>query len=482
MENRNTNVNAADNGPGAPNGKGGRSRRRAVKFLITAAISVVVFISVVFVSLAAFIVVNGKKNVSQQADRGPIDITVDQLPVVNGATRDPDAADSDDGGDWLGSLIPNLIEAPRKTNVLIMGTDQGGFLSDVVVFVTFDSATKKIDFISIPRDTKVYITDEQYETLRGNGSQIHTTGPIKINELHSYAGVKYGIPYTKAKVEELLGVSVDYTVQVDIKGFRAIVDAVGGIYVDVPSPGLYYNDADQGLNIALPAGRQLLTGRDAEGLVRYRQPDKGKPTPAGYERGDVARVDMQKRFMKEFFSQVIQPEILAGNIPAILDVMYKYVKTDFNLTDVPQYMTSLDGISADNVSFYTMPGESVYQIAWYYIQDVRATDALVARTALNYVVSEEDTSAPKVRVYNGSYTPVKGIEVCESLESIGYAAEDMGDWTGARKRQTIVYASDEYVGSAIAKLFVNAKVDTASDEVPDGYEALVIVGTSESDE
>lgn len=453
-----------------------RIKKSLKKYIFSTLIGLVVFISALFISASVFIVMNGRKNVAnnEQAEAlHPRDIKVEtdvmaatgEVPIVPIPTEEPVKA----------GIIPTIIQAPRKTNALVLGCDQSGFLSDVMVFITFDSKTKKIDVISLPRDTYITITQEQVEELRRGGSHfVPSSGVMKLNELHSYAGKKNGMKYSKAEVEELLGVKIDYTAEVDLKAFRKIIDLVGGIEVDVPGNGMYYRDPEQNLSISIPAGRQLLDGNDAEGFMRFRH---------GYDRGDLDRIDNQKRFMKEFFSQVVQKEVIANNIMSLINIFLENVKTDFGITDIPQYLTSLNGISADKVSFYTLPGEMVKLTGWYYKQDVAASNRLIANTALLY--DEESapvTSATTIRFYNGSYSTTTSMDMITRLRDAGFAVTDVGDYVGTKKAYTRIYARDEETALRISKMFTNTRIDTESVELLDGCDALVVVGIDEAGE
>jgi len=465
--------------------KRARLRKRVIKYLLTTLIGLVVFVTALFVTAAVFIVVNGRKTVNQQAAALPRDITQVVPDEVQAATNDNSVSPSNSPAPTVtitqepkaaGGFLQNIIQAPRKTNALIMGTDQSGGLTDYIVFVSFDSVTKNIDVISIPRDTYITITPEQVRAIRDNGSHfVPDSGVMKLTELHSYAG-SLGDEYSKNEVEQLLGVNIDYVANVNLKAFRNIIDLVGGIYVNVPSGGMYYSDPVQNLTISIPGGRQLLGGSDAEGFMRYRH---------DLTRGDLDRIDNQKEFMKEFFTQVVQKDILANNFIGLMQIFLDNVKTNFNLTDVPQYLTSLSGITTDNVSFYTMPGDASYQGAvWYYIQDVAGTDKLIAQTALNFDVNPAPVNIGAVRVqfFNGSYSTKAAPDMVARLEENGYDVTDAGDYVGAKKTSTRVYARDEATGDALAQLFVKATVDTSGDNIPGGYDAVVVAGTGEAAE
>ena len=150
-----------------------------------------------------------------------------------------------------------------------------GTRTDVIFVVSFNSDTKKINLLSIPRDTKVKMTDEMIESLeeRNRGDFIPyrdgQQGVCKINEVHAYAGEGYRNEFSMMMIEDLLGIKLDYYVKFTTETFKEVVDAIGGVDFEV-ADDMYYNDPEQGLYINLKAGYQHLDGDKAEQLVRFR--------------------------------------------------------------------------------------------------------------------------------------------------------------------------------------------------------------------
>lgn len=87
-------------------------------------------------------------------------------------------------------------------------------------------------------------------------------------------------------LEDGLGIPVDFWAIVDLDGFSGIVDAVGGVEMDL-TYDMDYEDPDQDLYIHLKKGVQTLNGDQAEQFVRFRY---------GYAQGDIGRVDGSESF------------------------------------------------------------------------------------------------------------------------------------------------------------------------------------------
>ncbi|QAA21931.1 LCP family protein [Sporolactobacillus terrae] len=138
--------------------------------------------------------------------------------------------------------------------------------SDALVLATFNHDTSKVHMVSIPRDSKVQIM-----TPDGPSSY----GVSKITHAHAYgdANNNEGADYTIATVENLFKVPVDYYVQVDFNAFIKIINALGGVEMDVPVKLVTQNSKDKkGKDaIVLEPGKQQLNGEQALALVRNRK-------------------------------------------------------------------------------------------------------------------------------------------------------------------------------------------------------------------
>lgn len=184
--------------------------------------------------------------------------------------------DREDGRKTLNSYI----------NVLVLGLDDDEKRSDVIALINYNPDENKMNILSIARDTRVKV----------NGKY------MKINALIGKGGEKMVIDM----VEDITGLPVDYYVTLNFKGFREIVDTLGGVEINVPFD-MDYDDPYQNLHIHLKKGKQVLDGKKAEQFVRYR---KGNHNGEGYEDGDLGRIKMQQLFMREFVNQKLKLKYL----------------------------------------------------------------------------------------------------------------------------------------------------------------------------
>ncbi len=286
-----------------------------------------------------------------------------------------------------------IFTPPIRTNILITGVDKEESLTDVLMVASFISTTGEINLLSIPRDTYISYKGEDLTALR----KVNRGAPsyMKANSVYAYTK-SAGIEPLKTTVENLLGIKIDYYVKVDLDAFVSIVDAVGGIYFDVPKGGLKYSDPTQDLYINLKEGYQLLDGKAAEGLVRFRK---------GYNRQDLQRVEVQQQFIKEFITQVLNKDTLVSNLGEITLNLIKYVETDFSASDLPKYLNCIPNIATSKMNTATLPGNpQMIDNLSYYVLDNSGTKEIVDQFFYGNTDPEKEETTEQVET---SSTPEK---------------------------------------------------------------------------
>lgn len=235
-------------------------------------------------------------------------------------------------------------DIPSKTVFAVYGVDKGEALADVIIVASFDKIKNTINTISIPRDTYVEMSEKNRAELREKGKRI-PSGGMKINAVHSFAG-EYGNEYLTRQIEELLDIHIDYYFEVNLESFVDIVDAVGGIEVDVPS-NMYYRDPTQNLYINIKKGFQKMDGKTAQGFVRFRQ----------YVTGDIQRIEMQKMFLKALAEKIANTETLLSNLPELVNIFMDNVETNMTVGDAIDYAPYIKNVSKDKIIMETLPGD-----------------------------------------------------------------------------------------------------------------------------
>ncbi len=241
-------------------------------------------------------------------------------------------------------------------NFLVIGKDRVGLNTDVIMIVNYNVESGEVSILQLPRDTYIEYHDKAH----------------KINSLYAYLYVQEyygGNTQTPAKegvakfadiLQQNLNMKIDYTFLVDLAAFSEIVNAIGGVYVDVPDD-MDYEDPDQDLYIHLKKGPQWLNGDKAEDFIRFR---------SGYVTADIGRIDAQKIFISAMVKQ-IKSSFTLDTIGKIAEIVVNRVQTDMSLVDATHFASKALSVDLSSIRFLTMPGTdaraNVDSGAWYYI-------------------------------------------------------------------------------------------------------------------
>lgn len=256
-----------------------------------------------------------------------------------------------DLGDSTYSTSGNKNETP--VNLMVLGLDRDKTRCDVILLFQYDPSASKLNLLSVARDTRVVV----------NGSC------CKLNAVYSKGGERL----VARKLKQITGLPVHYYITMDFEGFRKIIDTFGGVQFYVPFR-MRYNDPTQDLHIRLNQGLQLLDGKKAEQLVRYR---KGNFAGQGYTDGDIGRIKMQQDFLNAFIDQKFKFRYIS-KVDELFSILEKYVKTNITPDDVSYYMTDIARIRNTEMETLVLPGDSrIIDGVWYYILDRWKTRDLV---------------------------------------------------------------------------------------------------------
>ena len=219
-----------------------------------------------------------------------------------------------------------------KKNIVVMGCDirkDDAGRSDTLFVVMLDKSKKNAALLSVPRDTRVKI--------KGHGWD-------KINAAFAYGGQKL----TRETVQDFLGIKLNNYVVVDFHGFKGLVDAVGGVDIDVEKR-MYYYDPYDGFEIDLRPGRQHMDGKTAMQYVRYRD-----------EEGDIGRIRRQQKFLMALYRHIASKNIIA-KIPGVSKQIMSMVKTDLSLKEMVELGNVMrDMVEKDGLKMSMVPGEPEY--------------------------------------------------------------------------------------------------------------------------
>lgn len=248
-----------------------------------------------------------------------------------------------------------LMTSKDKVTVMIMGVDRRQDdvgRSDTLMVATLDPDKNQAALLSIPRDTRVKI--------KGHGFD-------KINAAYAYGGHKL----TQQTVETLLNTNIDHYMLIDINGFVKIIDALGGIDIDVEKRMVYDDpwDDNGGLHIDLQPGEQHMDGKTAVTYVRYRD-----------EEGDIGRIKRQQKFMKAIMDKLVSPSVIP-KLPSIVSAVYDTVETDMSISDILSFLSTLKDARDNGLKSEMVPGKPVYiDGISYWIPDIKKTRQILADT------------------------------------------------------------------------------------------------------
>ena len=318
----------------------------------------------------------------------------------------------------MAKLSMKMPELTRPVNILVLGLKvlssdldghpdkdkgydvwQNSFkgLTDTMLLVRFDPQNKKISVLSIPRDTRTYVEGR---------------GVVKINEANYYGG-----PASSAKsVSGLLGgVGIDRYVTVNVQGIKSLVDALGGITLNVPKD-MKYTDESQHLYIDLKAGKQLLNGEQIVQYLLYRHDDLG----------DIGRVQRQQLLMRAFVEEQVNVGLLS-RLPKILSVIQSHLDTNLSIEELVALAGFATQTDRAGVQMLMVPGKfsdpKDYK-ASFWLPDQNAIETLVAEHfdfgQNTWTIENADSTFLKVAVQDSTGDRSAAEDFVRTLTRAGY--------------------------------------------------------------
>ncbi len=341
------------------------SNKNKMTYIKYAGIFLIVFLSVVF---AGLFLLNKYYNDTAYQDFETIDESADN--------NSPDENSQPAGNDKPGENLTDsekALEAEysklKRINVLVAGIESER--TDTLMLFSFDQQENKLDIISVPRDTYI---DSVYKD----------PGRKKINSVYGYPGSKGGMKGSVSAVSKILNIPVHEYVSVDYDAVRQIVDAVGGVKVDIPF-NMKYDDpyAEPPLHINFKKGEQTIDGDEAVEYLRWRKNNNGSHS----DEGDIGRIKRQQEFVVSSIKQSLNPVKLTKVIKAGLD----NTKTSLDIGQALYYSSKLAKIKDEDINAYSIIGEEeTINGLWYFKNDAKKTRELI-RAIYNGTVSSLET-------------------------------------------------------------------------------------------
>ncbi len=362
--------------------------------------------------------------------------------------------------------------------VLCLGKSQN--LTDTLMVVKYSPKTQSASMLSIPRDSFV------------GKSKDSASAWDKIN-------AKYQInpQSTLDAVNELTGLNVKYYITVDTKALRDLVDAIGGVYFDVPIK-MDYDDVTQDLYIHLEPGYQLLNGQQAEWVVRFRHNNNGTSYSTEYGNNDLGRMKTQREFIKVVLEQTMKPSNIT-KINELIKIATEEVDTNLSWDIMKKYIPALLKFNVDNLRTGQLPGSPQYfnNLSFFLINETQAKEVVNElflkepdteenngnvvgnETTVQTGIDEQTVTKPNsqitLEVLNGTGNTSKFTSAVKQLQDQGYKITKKGQATVTKTTVIIDRKNNSSEArSSIKSLLGTGKIEVGEDS--NGVDFTIIIG------
>ena len=337
-------------------------------------------------------------------------------------------------GGGLAGLVTTLVGTDQETvknlpdfYCLLIGKSEN--MTDTLIVAKYSPSTGDSALLSIPRDSYI------------GSNKANASASDKINSKYQISPQS-----TIDAVNKLTGLNIKYYLTVDTEALRDLVDAIGGVYFDVPID-MDYDDSSQDLYIHLDKGYQLLNGEQAEWVVRFRHNNDGTSYPVSYGDNDLGRMRTQREFIMEVAKQTLKIENIT-KIDDILKIAEEKVETNIDWDTLMEYVPALVSFNADQMKTETLPGipEYMNNVAFYLVDEDEAKQVVnelfltsgttstsgenenTTNTVENQVSSDQvEEKEIKVEVLNGTGSSTRLENAIEQLEAQGYEVVKEGN-------------------------------------------------------
>ena len=283
--------------------------------------------------------------------------------------RAPEIKQPDDTGSQTSQeIVPGMTTGDHTRReqtypFMLCCPDQASGNADAIMLVTYDVPNQKIGMLSVPRDTLV-----------------DQSSP-KIN-----AAMHKGVENLQSVVSDLVGYPIDFYIQIDLDGFRELVDAVGGVTVNL---GVAVKDPKY-TKLNLPAGKVKLDGKKAALLCRARH------AYDSYGAGDFYRAANQRAVIAAVAKKVLSSDV--ATMTKTVTAMADMVHTDMSATDIVSLASDMRGMdTSKDIMTGMAPTDSSYvDGGWYEILRESAWEKMMERVEKGkspYSSSDEDPTS-----------------------------------------------------------------------------------------
>lgn len=287
----------------------------------------------------------------------------------------------------------------KPINVLFVGIDEveGSHRADAIALVTIDLNSKRIGFLSIPRDTRVRIPNR---------------GWTKINHAYAYGGISL----LKETLEDFLSLPIDHYISIDYRGFVKLIDMIGGVDLYVEKD-MKYSDKWAGFYINLKKGYQRLDGSKALQYVRYRNDPEG----------DIGRVKRHKKFLEAVINRLKEGDIV-GKLPSLALEAVRFVKTDLTPEQIMYLISFFRGFDFSEIKWDIVPGQPGYiDGVSYWLPNLDKLDLVKKRIVYGEKIELYTEKEITIEILNGNGVFGAANKVSRVLGDYGYKVLKTGN-------------------------------------------------------
>lgn len=380
----------------------------------------------------------------------------------------------------LGAFKPaNLKNQNGRINILVAGNSaddaghNGGTLTDSIMVLSINTHNNTALMLSVPRDLWVHIPGD---------------GHSKINAAYP----KGGMNELQRVVESNLGLTIDYQVLVNYTAFKDLVNAVGGISINVKSqdprglydPSLDYTSRNCCALAKYPNGLVNLNGKQALNLARARGDAYGS---YGFPQADFDRTTHQRQMLLAIKDKASSSSVISNpfKVSSLVDAVGKNVKTNLQINEIETlytYMKKIDDSKIDSYNINTLKGPGTTILQNYTSPDGQSAlipaagldDFSEIRTQLTRLFTADQISkeGATVVILNGAgatglattqrtVLAQKGMSVTTANAPANQAANTLIDNSGGAMPNTLAYLKSRYKPTVITSPSLTAAYPSA---------------------
>lgn len=281
------------------------------KKIIVSVIAVILALIIILGSVLGIFIINKFSLLGGNVDKDEFDDVIYDDP-------DFDSIDIDIGSagfkqsliDWATAGNSDHMSSKNVLNVLLVGADSRNGVNegntDVMMLVSLNKKTQQIKLVSFLRDSYLYVEGDKNSYC------------TKLNAAYSMGGPKC----LMRTIENNYKIDIDNYVMVNFESFKSIIDAMGGVTVDVQKYEADYNYKK--FKITLPYGDNVtLNGEQALCFCRIRGCDAD---------GDVSRTRRQRQVIEAIIKKVSTASL--GDLNKYIDILLPYIETGFSNSEI----------------------------------------------------------------------------------------------------------------------------------------------------